>query len=514
MKQLITCGILLMLISCTPKPETIELSLSKSIDISDFHHMSGAMSQKDGRPVSAIYPELKNLPADWKGIKCYYNIPDFPQALYQSFREGKISEEDCMYYFKAWGMDTAAYSVNPVRAFIPMITGVAANGDTCFMIDSNGDCDFVNEKPQFLNDPKAVTEVTFDRYCNGIVVTDTTYVIPLPTSQMMFLKFVDVAKADFKVKNKEYTCSVYSNCGDYSNLSAEICFSDSLTTLKCKVKQFVKLADTYYTIDSVGVDGKFIKLVEYPDAENQAALQKDFRPYAFTATTIEGKKINFPDDFKGKYVLLDFWSASCSPCREEIKDWLPLIYHNYKEKGLEIVGIADNTSEEIEDFMKTYPINWPQVADRDCGQAIQQLYKVNYWPSVYLIGKDGKIIAIDGDARAENLYDRLAEIFPEVPTFQTYDPETFNELLQKDSSIQLVDVRHLEEYAAGHIGEAVNIDVWVDGFHQKADSLLDKSRPVAVYCKTGIRSKQAAYQLINKGYTLYNLKGGYEGWNK
>lgn len=96
--------------------------------------------------------------------------------------------------------------------------------------------------------------------------------------------------------------------------------------------------------------------------------------------------------------------------------------------------------------------------------------------------------------------------------FKSYDPEGFDQLLRSDSGIQLLDVRTPAEYAAGAIPGAANLDVKQADFAARADSLLDPSRPVAVYCKGGVRSRRAANQLVKKGYTVYNLDKGYDSW--
>jgi len=96
--------------------------------------------------------------------------------------------------------------------------------------------------------------------------------------------------------------------------------------------------------------------------------------------------------------------------------------------------------------------------------------------------------------------------------FISYKPARFERLIQKEATIQLIDVRRLDEYAAGHIDRAVLINVQDSGFVAKADSLLDKSQPVAVYCKGGKRSKEAAGKLTKEGYKVYELDNGYSGW--
>ena len=95
--------------------------------------------------------------------------------------------------------------------------------------------------------------------------------------------------------------------------------------------------------------------------------------------------------------------------------------------------------------------------------------------------------------------------------FTTIDNGDFAEKLQTEA-VQLVDVRTAAEFAAGHIPGAMNIDVKSAGFDSECEK-LDKTRDVAVYCRSGVRSKTAAGKLARKGFTVYNLKNGITGWN-
>ncbi|MDR0574800.1 MAG: rhodanese-like domain-containing protein [Tannerella sp.] len=97
-------------------------------------------------------------------------------------------------------------------------------------------------------------------------------------------------------------------------------------------------------------------------------------------------------------------------------------------------------------------------------------------------------------------------------SFVSYKPAEFEKLIGEDADLQLVDVRRPDEYAAGHLENAVLINVLDSGFVAEADSLLDKSKPVAVYCRSGKRSRDAAVKLSGRGFKVYELEGGYNGW--
>lgn len=77
---------------------------------------------------------------------------------------------------------------------------------------------------------------------------------------------------------------------------------------------------------------------------------------------------------------------------------------------------------------------------------------------------------------------------------------------------QIIDVRTPEEFSAGHLAGAVNINIYDSDFAQRI-AQLDKSRPVMVYCKAGGRSADASKQLAALGFLVTELKGGTLAWS-
>lgn len=87
----------------------------------------------------------------------------------------------------------------------------------------------------------------------------------------------------------------------------------------------------------------------------------------------------------------------------------------------------------------------------------------------------------------------------------------FQDYISTDG-VQLVDVRTAEEFAEGHLQGAVNIDVHDSDFISTSEQLLDKAKPVAVYCRSGKRSAHAAQELEERGYKVTNMEGGILEW--
>ena len=96
--------------------------------------------------------------------------------------------------------------------------------------------------------------------------------------------------------------------------------------------------------------------------------------------------------------------------------------------------------------------------------------------------------------------------------FRTLSPSDFEAAIAAPE-LQLVDVRTAEEFAEKHIPGAVNFNVYDEAFAQMAADSLDLAKPVAVYCRSGKRSAEAAGKLVKAGFTqVLNLEGGITAW--
>lgn len=84
----------------------------------------------------------------------------------------------------------------------------------------------------------------------------------------------------------------------------------------------------------------------------------------------------------------------------------------------------------------------------------------------------------------------------------------------EDTAIVRLDVRTAEEFAEGHIAKTLNIDVLKNDFESKAVAMLPKNHIIAVNCRSGKRSKNAAQILVKNGFKVIELDGGYNDWVK
>ena len=128
----------------------------------------------------------------------------------------------------------------------------------------------------------------------------------------------------------------------------------------------------------------------------------------FKAATIKGDTILFPKDFKGKYVLLDFWSTSCPPCIEDIRNIYKDLYNKYGCEKFEIIGIADDPKNKVERFITQNKINWTMIPAPKSN--IQKLYRNSAYPALFLLDTNGVIIS-----KGQNIsHDRINAVLEEL----------------------------------------------------------------------------------------------------
>ncbi|WP_406825978.1 redoxin domain-containing protein [Pedobacter sp. KACC 23697] len=178
---------------------------------------------------------------------------------------------------------------------------------------------------------------------------------------------------------------------------------------------------------------RFISYPNFPVAEElfgmltKEARQSDIGEQINTALktnakTAKGKvapAIAMPDkdgkivklsDFKGKYVLVDFWASWCGPCRRENPN-VVAAYKKYHDKGFEILGVSLDSKKDA--WLKAIAadgLTWTHVSDLQAwsNSAVKD-YGVKSVPASFLLDPEGKVVG--KDLRGEELNKTLAGIF-------------------------------------------------------------------------------------------------------
>ncbi len=119
------------------------------------------------------------------------------------------------------------------------------------------------------------------------------------------------------------------------------------------------------------------------------------KPFAIAAKDLAGRPLSL-SQYKGKVVLMDFWATWCGPCVGEMPNVIAA-YKKYHAQGFDVVGVSlDQDKSALTGFIASNKMPWRQVFDgKGWGSAVPNQYGVRAIPFGLLIGRDGKIAAVD-----------------------------------------------------------------------------------------------------------------------
>lgn len=399
------------------KDDIIELNAIKLKDNIQSNKIELPLIKKGDWNLDPIFPDIKGVPDSLSEINTYYFYLNFDQALLQAYNAKLLGKDDFEQNFRKTNLGTKEWIDQYVKTFVVVITGKSTSNQKYYIIDSNNDFDLRNDNPFLINSgdqTKHTHKIEFERVINNKIKKDSTWISLSFTGDKIMFRFEEYTLGKFNYHNINYEIRAFPSKGPIVNYGSpcffEIINRTNSTLQLCNFNEFIKLDNSSYKV-TCSEDGLKIKLLKEDISKPSESTQMGMQPFSFKALNLKGDSINFPSDFKNKIILLDFWATYCGPCIHDIKTSYMNLYKKYGNDKFEIVGVANNSLKELFKFTEDNKINWVVIADGE-KKKIQKLYNIYQLPTLFLISKEGMIIAKEDEIRGnklESLLNKLIE---------------------------------------------------------------------------------------------------------
>lgn len=368
-------------------------------------------------------PEFTGVPDSWSDVSVALIETDMFQFLYQNYRSGKTTPERYEQLLKAWNWepDTTALSSFPIRCFIGIASGIDPQGVWKVIVDRNGNRDFSDDVPFELPRVSGPDTRWFDslalqsfpvriELCSGgrvveqevplLVVFEERYKIVLYGFPHYATCKLDGHQLGVFSTHMPSALSPFTNPSFRSFCVAEI--PDTLSAgnklpagVPVKRNDYLILDDVLYIPQEVDLARGILRLQRTAlTREEVHSLQNGFQAPSFQSQEFTTRKKITLEDYRGKYLFMEFWSDKCAPCLGTMPAWNAL-YDKIDTARFAMLGIVYcKDPGELTRLIGQKEISWPQIRT-DSVNRINETYQVLSFPSSYLLGPDGTILGRD-----------------------------------------------------------------------------------------------------------------------
>lgn len=357
------------------------------------------------------YESPKGIPENWHHVIQSNIWLDPYQFVYQHFKKGNIDKgmyESLQQSWK-WVPDTTQLTSTFIRCFVYAVSGRDKNGKQWVIVDTNNNLDFSDEKafePEQLvfgkNEfsTKNLQRVHYDRFTNGEVV-DADFPLVIKVFKDGNLGYNIPQHGKCKLAN--YTISfprnsfIFERCGIVEVTENRTFENNELIEIDKYLTLGGFLGNKY---KNKGVDFYAQTLqLESGHNENVYSFQNGYLLEPFKSQEfVTGKEIR-TDNYKGKYLYIDFWGTWCRGCVQDIPKLVDL-YQTLDKTKVEFVGIAagESSPEKLRSFLEKHKIKWPQILNTPQNDLVKQ-YHIDAFPTTALIDPTGKIVQTNISAK-------------------------------------------------------------------------------------------------------------------
>jgi thiol-disulfide isomerase/thioredoxin len=355
---------------------------------------------------------LPGIPAHWADVVKRTVWFDAKQFAFQNYKQGSLDET----YFKelkeSWDIDLAKrlYSEKPIKCFVHVVYGKDQEGNIRYKVDSNNNLDF-NDDPEFTPMPYNWTNtdllvqnahrVKYEVFRQDKVIELTAPLSIVQIKGSLWRNFAQHAEADFNGEKLIISSQGFGST-DYDPASINI-FTKHKTDEIVNENEFILINGTTYKNLGVNSNQQLLTLRKMPNDTVIYSSQIGFNAKPFAGRDFSSNEKISLEQFRGKFLYLEFWGSWCGPCIQELPN-LKGAYAQLNRTQIDFIGIAFDEAEPLKKILTKEEIKWKQILlEREDG--IISDYNIRSYPTSFLIDPNGKIVA--KNLRGEGLADTL-----------------------------------------------------------------------------------------------------------
>jgi thiol-disulfide isomerase/thioredoxin len=406
MKPLLAVLSLCALLALAPDEEkVIRLPLTRVDGYGPFKPGFAMISPKNMEPNDEWFKtqyEVKGIPSNWTEVVKRDIWFDAWQFAYQQHKQGNLTVEVYKELEVAWNINdkTHSFSDTPIKCFVYMIFGKDEKGVLKYKLDFNHNLDFSDE-PEFtavqMKWSKVDSlqlhlshQVKYETVRNNHVVELTAPVLIVAIKSRLFRNIPQHAEAQWEgytlaVSPASFTSAMYE--------TSQLCAvsPDHSASPVINENEYLRLGTKTYHYLGVNMDRMELILRRVPDDTVIYSSQVGFHAKPIAGKDISTQKDISLDQFKGKYVYVDFWGTWCGPCVAELPT-LKKVYAQIDPKKVEFLGVAKDDQESLTKMIRKESIPWHQILCEKDLTLIRE-YNIQAYPTSFLINPEGKIVA-------------------------------------------------------------------------------------------------------------------------
>jgi thiol-disulfide isomerase/thioredoxin len=155
-----------------------------------------------------------------------------------------------------------------------------------------------------------------------------------------------------------------------------------------------RAGDTFVSFESVDLEKRTFTMRERAKDEYKLIEVVVGQPLPdFEFTDFDGKPGRL-SDYRGKYVLLDFWGSWCKPCVAELPE-LKAAHARLSGKGFEILGMDfenDDTADKVRPLLEAKGVTWRNATPESIKDLVEKRFRTTVFPSFILVDPDGFVV--------------------------------------------------------------------------------------------------------------------------